>query len=189
MRFQRTALPAELHWRKLKLLNVVAAEGIEPSCPGAPVFEAGASANSARRPMKNRVVPRAGFEPARLAAPPSRDGVSASSTTWALDHGNTRGSRTHLAGVAGRTLTARAACCMWRLQSGSSRRPLPGQGSALPLSYEGIDVPGYEFRGPPYLAAGFRHRSVSSTMASGWWRRMRATIPRCRLERAVSWSN
>src|SRR5215471_10910287 len=31
-------------------------------------------------------MPRAGLEPARLAAPPPQDGVSTSSTTWACSH-------------------------------------------------------------------------------------------------------
>lgn len=41
---------------------------------------------STSRPLVNSIMPKAGLEPARLAAPPPQDGVSANSTTSAIEN-------------------------------------------------------------------------------------------------------
>ena len=66
--------------------------------------EKGKSAES-RFPFKIALVPKAGFEPARVSPPPPQDGVSASSTTSAnIDHS----ARLH--GIAHRNHFAKIAC-------------------------------------------------------------------------------
>ena len=75
-------LRVEVREGRLLKFQKLAAVGCDSPCD---------SPNDEAKKLSSRVgleakvtVPRAGLEPARLAAPPPQDGVSTSSTTWAL---------------------------------------------------------------------------------------------------------